>query len=141
MTGCSFHYFLARLGASRHRDQRGDLVGNQLVADKVSTPRHHAQDSLRQSRFIRKPNQFDSTQRGIARWLGDNSISCYERGSYFPGGHRGRKVPWSNRRNHPKGQLEYHYRLSRIVTWENVSLYSTSIFGIVFEVLRRSLYL
>src|SRR2546428_13246871 len=141
MIRCSFHYFLARLGASRHSDQRSDLVGNQLVPDKVSTPRHHVQDSLRQSRFLRKPNQFDSTQRRIARWLGDNSISCYECWSYLPGSHRGRKVPGSNRRNHTKGQLEYHYRLSRIVARENISLYPARILGVVFEILRRALYL
>ena len=141
MTGCSFHYFLARLGASRHSDQRSDLVGNQLVADKVSTPRHHVQHPLRQSRFLRKPNEFDGTQRCIARRFRDDSVSCYECRSYLPGSHRGRKVPWSNRRNHPQRQLEYHYRLSRVVARENIALYPTSIFGVVLEILRRSLYL
>src|SRR5207249_11421687 len=141
MTGCSFHYFLARLSASRHRDQRSDLVGNQLVAYQFSTPRHHVQNTLRQPCFLRKPNQLDSTQRRIARRLRDNRVSCHECRSYLPGGHRGWKVPRSNRRNHTKGQFEYHYRLSRVVAWENVSLYSPSVFGVVFEILRRSFYL
>src|SRR5438132_4511715 len=135
MIRCSFHYFLARLSASSHSDQRRDLVGNQLVADQVSTPRHHVQHPLRQPRFLRKPNQFDSTQRGIARRLRDDGISCYECRSNLPSSHRGRKVPRSNRRNHTKGQLEYHYRLSRVVAWENIALYSTGIFGVVLEVL------
>src|SRR5438552_625714 len=141
MTGCSFHYFLARLSASRHRDQRRDLVGNQLVPNQFSTPRHHVQHALRQSRFLRKPNQFDSTQRCIARRLRDNSVSCYERRSYLSSGHRGRKVPWSNGRNHPEGQLEYHYRLSRVIAWKNIALYPASPFGVVFEILRRPFYL
>src|SRR4029077_467251 len=141
MTGCSFHYFLASLGAPRHRDQRRGLVGNQLVANQITTPRHHVQDSLRQSRLIREPNQFDSTQRRIARWFGNHSVSRYECWGDLPRNHRGRKVPWSYRCNYAKWKFENHYCLSRIIAWKNVSLYPPSKFSIIFEILSRPLYL